>query len=379
MNEKKLGFGLMRLPQNSDDPTDINQEELNEMVDLFLNKGFTYFDTSFVYHNGKSEEAIRKALVERHNRNEFTLATKFPTFMMLPEEKVEETFETQLKNCGVEYFDYYLLHNLNRILYRGLVKETHLFDYMKKWKDEGKIKNLGFSFHDDAKTLDMILTEHPEVDFVQIVVNYYDWDEPFVQAKKCYETIRKHNCKVVVMEPVKGGALAKVPAIPEERMKALNPALSPSSYAIRFASSLDGVLTVLSGMSNLEQVKDNVSYMEDFKPLTDNERNILKFTKNEMIKNWKYKSDNLEILDNNKYNVPISSIIKAYNSILIQPNPAVCAELNYYKSFRSGYSREYETADFSEYNDKVGFNVNEALKEAIEYLTKNSYQTYVED
>ena len=378
MDKKLLGFGLMRLPQNSDNPTDINQDELNEMVDLFLSKGFTYFDTSFVYHNGESENAIRKALVERHDRSEFTLASKFPTFNMVPEDKVEETFNTQLQKCGVEYFDYYLLHNLNRFIYEGQVKETHLFEHMRKWKEEGKIHHIGFSFHDDAKTLDKILYEHPEVEFVQIVINYYDWDELFIQSKKCYEVIRKHNCKVVVMEPVKGGTLARVPETALEKMHVLNALATPSSYAIRYAASFDGVLTVLSGMSNMKQVRDNVSYMENFESLNSKEREVLDFTKKEIMKTWKFQSDNLELMDDNEYSVPLSHIIRAYNSIMIQPNPGFSAELNYYKSFRSDYDRAFETADYSRFNDQVGFDVNATLKEAIDYQVKNSFQSYVD-
>ena len=297
---------------------------------------------------------------------------------MVPEDKVEETFNTQLQKCGVEYFDYYLLHNLNRFIYEGQVKETHLFEYMRKWKEEGKIHHIGFSFHDDAKTLDKILSEHPEVEFVQIVINYYDWDEPFIQSKKCYEVIRKHNCKVVVMEPVKGGTLARVPEAALEKMHELNALATPSSYAIRYADSFDGVLTVLSGMSNMEQVRDNVSYMENFESLNSKEREVLDFTKKEIMKTWKFQSDNLELMDDNEYSVPLSHIIRAYNSIMIQPNPGFSAELNYYKSFRSDYDRAFETADYSRFNDQVGFDVNATLKEAIDYQVKNSFQSYVD-
>lgn len=193
---KKLGFGLMRLPQKSAEPTDIDFEQLNQMVDRFLERGFTYFDTSYVYHNGASETAIRSALVERHPRGSFLLASKFPTFAMIPEDKVDSIFEEQLKKCSVEYFDFYLLHNLNRYLYNTEVKEARLFDHMKKWKEQGKIRHIAFSYHDDAEHLDKILTEHPEVEAVQIALNYYDWEEPFIQSKKCYEVIRRHGKQV---------------------------------------------------------------------------------------------------------------------------------------------------------------------------------------
>lgn len=199
MNEiKKLGFGLMRLPQKSAEAMDIDLDQVKQMVDRFLERGFTYFDTSYVYHNGASETAIREALVKRHPRDSFLLSSKFPTFAMLPEVKVEGVFAEQLEKCGVESFDYYLLHNLNRVLYAGEVQQAHLFDHMKQWKVEGKIRHIAFSYHDDAAHLDQILTEHPEVDAVQIALNYYDWEEPFIQAKACYEVIRRHGRQVIL-------------------------------------------------------------------------------------------------------------------------------------------------------------------------------------
>lgn len=376
-----LGFGLMRLPQNSADSEDINIELLSQMVDRFMESGFTYFDTSFVYHNGASEKAIKKALVDRHDRKNYRLATKFPTFMMPTEDQVDGIFRQQLDNCGVEYFDYYLLHNLNRILYGGLVSEIHLFDHMKQWKEEGKIRHIGFSYHDNAETLDRILTDHPEVEFVQIALNYYDWEEPLIQSRACYEVIRNHGCQVVVMEPVKGGMLANVPEKVLERMHDNDTALSPASYAIRYAAGLDGVLAVLSGMTTMEQMVDNISYMKDFKTLSDAEREILAFANTEYRKNWKYQCDDWNILDNNAFGVPLSAVIRGYNSIMIQPNITFTAEQNYYKSFRSGYDRAYESADYSSLTEKIGgaFDVTEAVREAVKYQTENSYQGYVED
>lgn len=377
---KKLGFGLMRLPVKSEKPEDIDQEALNQMVDLYLERGFTYFDTSYVYHNGASENAIREALVKRHDRDTFLLASKFPTFLMPKEEQVDQIFAEQLEKCGVEYFDYYLLHNLNRYLYATEVQDAKLFEHMKKWKEEGKIRHIAFSYHDDATHLDQILTEHPEVDAVQIVVNYYDWEEPFIQAKACYDVICKHGAKVIIMEPVKGGMLAQVPESAAEKMKQMDKDASPVSYAVRFAASLDGAMVVLSGMSNLEQVEDNTSYMQDFKKLIEKEYALLKETKEAYCKTWKYYCDNMDALDENATGVPISGIIRAYNSLQLQPNPYFGAELNYYKSFRSAYDRAFEEADYSAQTEKIGhaFDVNEALKEAVEFETKNSFQGYME-
>ena len=380
-NIKKLGFGLMRLPQKSAEATDIDLEQVKQMVDRFLERGFTYFDTSYVYHNGASETAIREALVKRHPRESFLLASKFPTFVMLPEDKVEGVFAEQLEKCGVAYFDYYLLHNLNRVLYAGEVQQAHLFDHMKQWKAEGKIRHIAFSYHDDAAHLDKILTEHPEVDAVQIALNYYDWEEPFIQARACYEVIRKHGRQVIVMEPVKGGTLAKVPAGAEHIFRDLDAKASSPSYAVRFAASLDGVLTVLSGMSNLEQVEDNTGYMHDFQPLTSEERRVLDSVKAEYQKTWKYQCADWFALDDNAFGVPVSGILRAYNSLLIQPNPTFGAELNYYKSFRSGYNRSFENGDYTAQTEKIGgaFDVTAALREAIDFQTKNSFQSYVED
>ena len=377
---KKLGFGLMRLPQKSDNATDIDLEQFKQMVDLFLERGFTYFDTSYVYHDGASETAIREALVKRHPRESFLLVSKFPTFQMPAEDKVEAIFQEQMDKCGVAYFDYYLLHNLNRYIYATEVQDAHLFDHMKQWKEQGKIRHIAFSYHDDAAHLDQILTEHPEVDAVQIVLNYYDWEEPFIQSKKCYEVIRRHGKRVIVMEPVKGGMLAKVPAGAEHIFQEIDQGASPASFAIRFAASQEGVLAVLSGMSNLAQVTDNSGYMQDFKPLTDSEKQALAEMKGKYQETWKYRCSDWDALDENAYGVPVSGIIRAYNSMLIQPDPTFCAELNYYKSFRSAYDRTFETGDYTAQTEKIGgaFDVTTALREAATYHATNNYQTYMD-
>lgn len=382
MNEiKKLGFGLMRLPQRSQDSTDIDLEQLKQMVDRFLERGFTYFDTSYVYHNGASETAIRDALVKRHPRGSFLLASKFPTFVMPQENQVDGIFAEQLEKCGVDYFDVYLLHNLNRWLYANEVQPAHLFEHMKQWKEQGKIHRIAFSYHDDAAHLDQILMEHPEVDAVQIALNYYDWDEPFIQSRACYEVIRRHGKKVIAMEPVKGGMLANVPAGAEDIFRELDPQASPASFAVRFAASFDGVLTVLSGMSSLAQVEDNTGYMQNFQPLTNAERQALVAMKAAYQKTWKFQCVDWTALDDNAYGVPISGTIRAYNSLQIQPNPYFGAELNYYKSFRTAYDRAFETGNYAEQTEKIGgaFDVTAALREAVAFETTNSFQTYLPD
>lgn len=283
---KKLGFGAMRLPVfDRDDPKTIDIEQVKRMVDSFLEQGFTYFDTAYPYHGETSELAIRAALVERHPRESYLLADKMPILRVKDSKDYPVFFEEQLKKCGVEYFDYYLLHNMGRDRYINTEKFGG-FPYLEKLKREGLVRFTGFSFHDDAATLDRILTDHPEVDFVQLQINYLDWDGAVAQSGKCYEVAKKHGKPVTVMEPVKGGTLAK---LPEEAMKLIenfyrsNPdALqgsdkipSPASLAIRYVASLENVQVVLSGMSDFAQLTDNTSYMRNFRPLSPKEQKLV--------------------------------------------------------------------------------------------------------
>jgi len=272
---KKLGFGLMRLPVNDkEDLSNIDMDELNRMVDAFLENGFTYFDTAYMYQANKSEIAAREALVKRHPRDSFQLATKLPTMMLKTEGDQERIFDEQLEKCGVDYFDYYLLHNLGANNFET-AKKFGSFDFIKNKKAEGKIKSIGFSFHDNAGVLDEILTDHPEMEFVQLQINYLDWDSSSIQSGKCYEVARKHDKPVIVMEPVKGGNLADIPEEAEKLFKDYAPEMSVSSWAIRFAASHVGIMTVLSGMSNIQQLNDNTTYMSDFKALSDEEMKIV--------------------------------------------------------------------------------------------------------
>lgn len=266
----KLGFGLMRLPRVAV-VTDI--EQTKQMVDLFLNAGFTYFDTAFVYPG--SEAATKKALVDRYPREAYTLATKLNAMVAANERGARSQFRTSLKRTGAGYFDYYLLHALmehNCARYDKL----HLWDFAAEEKAAGRIKHFGFSFHGGPELLDRLLTAHPEVDFVQLQLNYADWENPRVASRANYETARKHNKSIVVMEPVKGGRLADPPADVKALFQECRPEMSCASWAIRFAASLDGVLTVLSGMSNLAQMKDNLSYMKDFQPLNAQEQDVIR-------------------------------------------------------------------------------------------------------
>lgn len=268
---KKLGFGLMRLPMN-DEEVDI--EQTKEMVDLFLSKGFTYFDTAYGYLDGKSEEAAKIALVDRHPRDSFQLATKLPAWAAATETEAKEMFETSLRRTGAGYFDFFLLHNLGDTR-TAAFDEFHIWDFLAEKKAEGKIVNLGFSMHDKAEKLEEILQEHPEMDFVQLQINYADWESPTVEARKCYEVARKYHKPVVIMEPIKGGSLAVLPEKISKIFKEADADASLSSWALRYVASLEGVLTVLSGMSSLEQMKNNLATMEDFEPLNEKEQAVI--------------------------------------------------------------------------------------------------------
>ena len=336
--KSKLGFGMMRLPVKNGDPTDFDYAQLNEMVDTFLEAGFTYFDTSFVYHNGKSEEATRKAVVERHPRDSFTVATKFPTFILKEESQIEPIFAQQLQNLGVDYIDYYLLHNIQTVYYDGvdgkggIVKSAHLFEHAKAWKAAGKIRHLGFSFHSSAKLLDRVLTEHPEVEFVQIPFNYIDAESELVQAMDAYRVIRKHGKLAVFMEPVKGGGLARVPAAAEKKLKEMDSDASIASWAIRYAGSFEGVICNLSGMSTLEQVRDNIRTVQTLEPLTEGEMAQLK----EVVR--LYKDAGPVGADLEKYRgltlhgAPVTGILEAYNMCQLQPDPGFSDDNNYLKN-----------------------------------------------
>lgn len=268
---KKFGFGLMRLPLT--DPkvaTSVDIEQMKQMVDLFIEKGFTYFDTAWMYVGFSSENATKTALVERHPRNTYALATKLHHGFINTKEDRDKIFNAQLEKTGAGYFDYYLIHDIEKTNY-AKYNQLDCFNWLVDKKAQGLVKHMGFSFHDNADFLDEVLTTLPEMEFVQLQVNYLDWDSDWVQSRKCYEVCVKHGKPVVVMEPVKGGTLAKVPAEAEALFRAADPQMSISSWAIRFAASLPNVMMVLSGMSTLEQMQDNVSYMEDFKPLTEEE------------------------------------------------------------------------------------------------------------
>lgn len=280
---KKLGFGCMRLPILNDNSDRIDEEAFCKMIDAYIEQGFNYFDTAYPYHNQKSEGAVKRCLVERYPREKFLLADKMPVWFVKENADFKKYFDIQLERCGVEYFDFYLLHamNKNRVVD---VEAKGGFEFLQQMKQEGKIRHIGFSFHDTADVLDEILTRHPEVEFVQLQINYYDWESEKVQSRKCYEVAVKHGKSIIVMEPIKGGALASLSEKPASILRQINPNASFASFAIRFAASLKNVVVVLSGMSDFTQMQDNISYMKEFQPLTEEEQQAIQKVVDELIK-----------------------------------------------------------------------------------------------
>lgn len=276
MSAKKLGFGMMRLPlTDKNDASSIDIEQTKRMVDAFIAGGFTYFDTAWMYCSHKSEDAVKTVLVDRHPRDSFTLATKLHSGYIETKEDRDRIFNEQLRKTGAGYFDYYLIHDVNRGDYDKYLR-LECFEWLREKKKAGLVKNIGFSFHDGADFLEKVLNEQKGLDFVQLQINYLDWDSDGVQSRKCYECATAHGLPVVVMEPVKGGTLAKVPEAAEKMFRAHAPDMSVPSWAIRFAAGLDNVMMVLSGMSNMEQLEDNMSYMSDPVPLDSEEQAIVR-------------------------------------------------------------------------------------------------------
>ena len=268
----KLGFGLMRLPENDGV---IDHEQVCRMVDKYLDAGLTYFDTAYVYHGGKSEVEAREALVKRHPRESFTLATKLPAWEIKKAEDVDRIFNEQLERAGVDYFDFYLLHSIEDGNNYDTYVKYNCFEWGVKKREEGKIKHFGFSFHGSPELLTEIVDAHPEIEFVQIQYNYLDRSNPVVRSQELYEILHERNIPIVVMEPVRGGMLASMAPEVEAKFKAKQPDKSVASWALRFVASQPGIMTILSGMSNEEQMEDNLKTFTNFEPLAEDELAIV--------------------------------------------------------------------------------------------------------
>lgn len=271
----KLGFGLMRLPlRNSDDTTSIDLDTMKDMVDHFIAAGCTYFDTAYPYHNGYSETAFRETVAKRYPRTAFTVTDKMPTWLINNPADFQNIFNEQLQRCGVDYFDYYWLHALNHESYEQMQRMDG-FGFIQRMQREGRIRHIGFSFHDEAPLLERILTEHPEAEYVQLQINYLDWDSPSIQAHRCYDIATAHGKPVIVMEPLKGGSLAQVPDSVDKDFHALRPSDSAASWALRFVASLPNVMMILSGMGDPAQMDDNLHTINSFTPLSEKEQILI--------------------------------------------------------------------------------------------------------
>lgn len=272
----KLGMGMMRLPLlDENDFTNIDYDQVNKMVDAYISAGFNHFDTAFVYHEGVGETTFRKSVVERYPRDSFKIATKLPLFVITEESQLEPIFKQQLENCGVEYFDYYMLHNVSGFTETAW-KNVDLYSFIQKKKEEGYIRHIGISTHGNAEFLEEILFEHPELEFVLLQINYLDWEDDGIESRKCLEIAKKYNKSVMIMEPYKGGFLADVPEEAEKIMKEYNPDRSVVSWAMRFVANLDDdVCVVLTGASNLEQLENNIYEFKNADPLSDEEYEVI--------------------------------------------------------------------------------------------------------
>lgn len=272
---KKLGFGFMRLPvHDEENRATVNMELTKNMVDLFMKSGLNYFDTAHRYNDEMSEVALKQTLTDRYDRNTYILANKITMNYIKSEQDQEPFFHNQLKTCGVSYFDNYLVHNMGEAFY-PLACKYHTFEFIRKMKEQGYVRHVGFSFHGSPELLEEILQKYPQMEYVQLQINYLDWNDPAIRARECYEIAKKYQKKIIVMEPVKGGTLVNLPQKAKELLHKEDEDLSLASWAIRFAASLEGVEMVLSGMSTLDQVLDNTSFMNNFVPLNTYEIELL--------------------------------------------------------------------------------------------------------
>ncbi|RAP48304.1 MAG: hypothetical protein BZ135_00865 [Methanosphaera sp. rholeuAM6] len=272
---EKFGFGMMRLPQLDDnDPTKVDIEQVKQMVDVYMANGGKYFDTAYPYHNGVSERVLKEAVVDRYPREEFIVATKLPVFFVEKEEDMEKYFNEQLEKCGVDYFDYYLIHNINEMTHHA-VYDFDSFEFVRQKKREGKIKHMGFSFHDEPEALVEALEAFPDCDFIQLQINYLDWTSTTLESRECYEIATKYDKPVIVMEPVKGGALANLPDEAEKIYREYDSESENVSWALRFCNDLENVFMILNGVSSLEQMNSSINIFKDIKPLSKEEHELI--------------------------------------------------------------------------------------------------------
>ena len=314
--KNKFGFGCMRLPLTDEkDPSSVDQEQFNKMVDLYMENGYNYFDTSYAYHNGISEISIKKAVVDRYPRKSYMIADKMPTWLLTKAEDNEKYVNEMLNRLGIDYFDRFLIHNINTPWFKKAVN-AETFDYLRKMKEEGLASKIGFSFHDEPKLLEKTLKEYSNgFDFALLEINYIDWNDPIIQSKKCYELCVEYGLEIYVMEPLKGGVILNTSDDIKNDFKKFNPNESIASLALRFCASLDNVKVILSGMSNIENTKENIETFNNFKALTDEEWEFLEKEAEKLRKNIAVACSECDYcIEHCPHNIPISDYFRIYNA-----------------------------------------------------------------
>ena len=375
---KKLAFGLMRLPLfDEEDEASVDFDHVIKMVDLFLERGFTYFDTGYMYHEYTSESIFKKTVVERYPRESYVISDKLPLFLIESEDQLEPIFAEQLERTGVEYFDYYLMHNVSSFSETGFL-DVNSFEYVKRKKKEGKIKHLGLSSHANAEYLDNILTLHPEMEFVLLQINYLDWESDGVESKKCYEVACKHGKPVFVMEPLKGGFLANIPPEAEKLMKDYNPNASVVSWALRFIASLDNVKMIFSGASSLEQLEQNMNDIDNFTPLNAEEYEILEKVKDIINSNITVECTKCKYcLEACSQEINIPKIFDLYNNEkMLDPNPWSAfgySYLNYSKSPNVGIASDCTECGMCVEECPQHINIPEVMKDVADTFETDYY------
>ncbi len=319
--KSKFGFGCMRLPQtDANDPTKIDQELFNQMVDIYMEKGFNYFDTSYAYHNGASEVAIRKAVVERYPLESFKICDKMPTWALTCEDDNDKFVNEMLERLGIDYFDVFFIHNINGPWLKK-AKKANTFEYVKKMKENGIAKQIGFSFHESSQLLKEVLDEYGEIfDIVQLELNYLDWEDPSIESHKCYDLCVEHGLDVYVMEPLKGGVIVNQSEEIKNDFKKFNPDKSIASFALRFCASLEHVKIVLSGMNKMDDLLDNCDTFENFEVLTNEENEFLEKMAKKLAENVAVPcSECGYCVDACPEMIPIPEYFHLYNSSKNQP------------------------------------------------------------
>ncbi|NCB93675.1 MAG: 4Fe-4S dicluster domain-containing protein [Clostridia bacterium] len=363
---KKLGFGFMRLPvHDEENRATVNMELTKNMVDLFMKSGLNYFDTAHRYNDEMSEVALKQTLTDRYDRNTYILANKITMNYIKSEQDQEPFFHNQLKTCGVSYFDNYLVHNMGEAFY-PLACKYHTFEFIRKMKEQGYVRHVGFSFHGSPELLEEILQKYPQMEYVQLQINYLDWNDPAIRARECYEIAKKYQKKIIVMEPVKGGTLVNLPQKAKELLHKEDEDLSLASWAIRFAASLEGVEMVLSGMSTLDQVLDNTSFMNNFVPLNTYEIELLEKVADVIRENTEIGCTNCRYCTTEcPKNIAIPDYFAIYNNMKrLENNSYLRNQMVYYNnlSMKHGKASECIKCGICEKNCPQKIEIREKLK-----------------